>query len=161
MTLRMEATRTSHFGATPQQVRGQQDGPDLMLPSGVRIRRQRIGGVRVTQAQVLQAIRGIQLLPLQHQQLIARLGLAIELVPLRFLEQVAGATEPVVGSTLIDGPVGRGRPTSIRIASYMEDLGRKDTTVHEAVQHEIGHALAVSSAQDRSEQTARRYAATY
>jgi hypothetical protein len=140
------------------EVAGQLDGPDLMLASGVRIRRRRIGTVRVGNEQVQQAIRGVSLLPMAHQQLIARLGIPIELVPVVQLEHVPGTTAPVVGATRIVGPDGAVRPERIRIAAFQAQVR---SSVEEAVQHEIGHAIAVVANQDTSEDTAIAYAARY
>jgi hypothetical protein len=139
-------------------IQGSIDGPDVLLPSGVRIRRKRIGAFRVGRFELQQAIAAVQLLPLQHQQLIARLGIPIELVPVAQLEQMSHTTQPVVGATLIDGPDGHGRPTQIRIAAFQSRL---NTNLGEAVQHEIGHAIAVVANQDTSEQTAIQYAQSY
>jgi hypothetical protein len=139
-------------------IEGTIDGPDVLLPSGVRIRRKRIGAVRVGQSELQQAIAAVQLLPINHQQLIARLGIPIELVPVAQLEQMSHTTEPVVGATLIQGDDGRDWPKKIRIAAYQSS---HNSRLGEAVQHEIGHAIAVVANQDTSEQTAIRYAQSY
>jgi hypothetical protein len=144
--------------AAMPEIDGLADGPDVVLPTGVRIRRKRIGRSRVADAQLQQAIRGVQALPVAHQMLIARLGIPIELVPVVQLERLAGTTEPVVGATLIVGPDGNARPTKIRIAAYQAHVR---SSVTECTQHEIGHAIAVVASQDTSEATAERYARTY
>lgn len=151
-------TGTSLASSAPGEVAGQVDGPDLMLPSGVRIRRRRIGSVRVGQAELQQAIRGVSLLPIADQQMIARLGIPVELVPVVQLERLPGTTAPVVGATRVTGPDGSARPERIRIAAFQAQVG---TQVQEAVQHEIGHALLVVSRQDLSEDSAIAYAAKY
>lgn len=140
------------------EINGPADGPDILLPTGVRIRRKRIGSARVGDAELQQAIRGVQLLPVAHQNLIARLGLPIELVPVVQLERMVGKTDPIVGATAIEGPDGSARPTRIRIAAYQAQVR---TSVTEATQHEIGHAIAVQLRQDTSEATAMRYAQMY
>jgi hypothetical protein len=144
--------------ATPGEVAGDVDGPDLVLPTGVRIRRRSIGSVRIGLTELQQAIRGVSLLPIAHQQTIARMGIPIELVPVVQLERVPGTTDPVVGATRVTGRVGALVPERIRIAAYQSQVG---TSVQEAVQHEIGHALAVAAYQDRSEDTAIAYAKRY
>lgn len=145
-------------GGEAAEVNGPADGPDVVLPSGVRIRRKRIGAARVGDAELQQAIRAVQLLPVAHQLLIARLGLPIELVPVAQLERLPGTTEAVVGATLVLGPDGAARPAKIRIAAYQAQVR---SSVTEAVQHEIGHAIAVVARQDTSEETATQYARSY
>lgn len=145
-------------GVDAPEINGPADGPDVVLATGVRIRRKRIGAARVGDAELQQAIRGVQALPVAHQMLIARLGLPIELIPVVQLERLAGTTDPVVGATLILGPDGGAKPTKIRIAAYQAHL---KSSVTEATQHEIGHAIAVVSNQDMSEDTAIRYARSY
>lgn len=146
--------------ASPAEVNGVTDGPDLVLPSGVRFRRKRVGSSVVTQQQLTQAIRGVQLLPFEHQVLIARMGIPIQLVPVTNLEQVPGTRDPVVGATAVIGPEGRGAATAIRIATRMGELPNP-TAIREVVQHEIGHVIAVTASQDRSEATAEAYARRY
>lgn len=152
--------RESSAVAVPATLDGEADGPDVVLASGVRIRRLRIGAFRVPDARVWEAIRAVQLLPVQDQVALARTGIAVELLPLRNLEQVAGTIDPVIGATTIDGPLGKGVPTRLRIAADSAALNRR-ASVTEAVQHEIGHVLAVMTRQDRSEATAIAYAKQY
>jgi hypothetical protein len=150
-------------GGTSEEVpelRGDPDGPDIVLASGLHVRRTHIGQFRVTDAELQQALRGIQLLPFADQQLVASLGIPIQLLPVAHLEQLASATDPVVGATLVTGDPGRGVPVKIRIASHMAQLGTP-AQVQEAVQHEIGHAVSVVRRQDRSEAAAIAYAARY
>ena len=144
-------------GETPE-IDGVADGADVVLATGVRVRRKRIGNARVGQAELQQAVRGVQALPVAHQMLIARLGIPIELVPVVQLERVVGTTDPVVGATRIVGPDGSARPEKIRIAAYQ---GHIRSSITECTQHEIGHAIAVVASQDTSEATAIRYARTY
>lgn len=151
-------------GVAPMsEVDGLAEGADLVLPSGVRIRRKRVGGQSVSQAELTQAIRGVQMLPLQHQLVIARAGIPIELLPIQQLEQVAGTTDPVLGATAVvqDGS-GAWIPTRIRVA-VRSPLANANgaNTIGEVTQHEIGHAIAVLGSQDRSEQAAERYAQRY
>lgn len=148
-------------GAAPE-VHGVPDGPDYVLPSGVRIRRSRIGGRRVSDEKLLQAIRGVQLMPMAHQQLIARLGVPVLLVPTQRLEQVAGTTSPILGATSISHDGQTWRPTMVRIATDSPISERGGVhAIDEVTQHELGHVLSVVTTQDRSEQAATRYAATY
>ena len=145
-------------GGDPPEIDGVVDGPDVVLSTGVHIRRKRIGSARVGDAELQQAIRGVQALPVSHQMLIARLGLPIELIPVVQLERVLGTTDPVVGATRITGPDGSLRPGKIRIAAYQSHV---NSSVTECTQHEIGHAIAVTANQDTSEATAIRYARSY
>ena len=144
--------------ADPPEIAGVPDGPDLLLPSGVRIRKKRIADRVVGNLQVEQAVRAVQLLPLADQQLLARLGIPVELVPVTQLERLASATAPVVGATLITSLAGTSRAERLRIAAYQSQVG---TSLAEAIQHEIGHVVAVTTRQDTSEDAAIRYAATY
>ncbi len=150
--------------APPPMVQGTPDGADIVLPSGVRIRRTRIGAQRVGEQQLLQAIRGVQLLPPQHQAALARTGIPIELVPAQSLEVAAGMSGPVLGLTTIENREGTWQPTRLRVAVDSPRSGPSNAGVNgveEVVQHEIGHVIAVLGSQDRTEQTAMLYAATY
>ncbi len=142
----------------PAEIGGTPDGPDVVLASGVHVRRLRIGANTVGAQQLQQAIQGIAALPLAHQQLLARLGIPVELVPVTQLERVTGATAPVVGATRVIGAAGNAHAERLRIAAYQAAVG---TSVVEATQHEIGHVVAVTTQQDLSEETAIRYAASY
>lgn len=152
------------IGAAAMPVAGIADGPDLLLASGVRIRRRRIGAATVSQAELAQAVRGVQLLPIQHQLLLARLGIPIELVPTPQLEGSShGSGQPVLGLTTIerDGS-GPASPTRLRIATKSPTVGMNPrNAIGEVVQHEIGHVIAVTARQDQSEAAAIRYAASY
>lgn len=148
--------------AGPDEVRGSPDGPDIVLASGIHLRRRRIGAAQVTAAELLQAVRGVQLLPLAHQRAIAMLGVPVELLPVQHLEQVAGTTEPVVGATAVSGPIGAGVPTLVRIAARSPWAAQGGAqAIGEVVQHELGHVISVLTRQDRSEEAAIRYAQTY
>jgi len=149
---------TTGGGTSAPEIAGTPDGGDVVLASGVRIRRMRIGSARVGDAELQQAIRGVQLLPAAHQMLIARLGIPIELIPVVQLERLPGLTDPVVGATRVVGPDGGAKPERIRIAAYQAQL---KSSVTEATQHEIGHAIAVTARQDMSEATAEQYARSY
>ncbi|MCB0879397.1 MAG: hypothetical protein KDC46_10535 [Thermoleophilia bacterium] len=152
------AAEVSGGGGGPPEIGGQPDGPDLVLPSGVHVRRLRIGSLRVGNLQLQQALRGIQLLPVAHQRLIASLGIPIELVPVTQLERVTGTTDPVVGATRVVGPDGNAHPERIRVAAFQSQV---NSSLTEAVQHEIGHAVSVVTSQDTSEDAAIAYAARY
>jgi hypothetical protein len=149
--------------ANPVQISGLPDGPDIVLPSGVHIRRTRIGQFRVSDSELQQAIRGVELLPLAHQQVIARLGLPIELVPVQELERAPDQPGPVLGLTTIDtNAAGRGVPTRLRVVTHSPTASINPVnSITEVVQHEIGHVIAVTSRQDRSEETAIAYATAY
>lgn len=90
-------------------------------------------------------------LPAADRALLATHRLTVELVPRSSLEDgMLGATE------VRRGPGDGWQPTRIRVASRIEGDGVE--SLAEVVQHEIGHALAVIRAQDRSEDAAGRYA---
>lgn len=145
------------------ELAGAPDGADVVLPSGVRVRRTTVGGRHVSQGALLQAIRGIQQLPVQHQLLLARAGIAVELLPVTQLEQVEGTSQPVLGATAVSqDSSGRWVPSRIRIATDSPISAKGGVNaISEVTQHEIGHAISVMSTQDRSEDAAIRYAATY
>lgn len=134
------------------------DGPILVLPSGVRIRREIVGGARVSDAQLQQAMLGVQQLPAADQALMARSGVVIELLPIVSLN---GGRQ--VGATNVEDIDGRWVPTSMRVTvGSSAAIPRTGIdTIAETVQHEIGHVLSVMTRQDRSEAAAIRYAATH
>lgn len=143
----------------PNDVTGVADGPDLVLPSGIRISLRKLGAARVTTAQLDAILAGIKLLPAADQQVVARSGVRIDLLPVAALEQgINGRAE--LGATDIDPDAnGVWKPTAVRIAAARTDAGAESST--EAVQHEIGHVLAVLRNGDRSERTAIDYASRY
>lgn len=106
--------------------------------------------VRAREAEVVE--RAIAKLPKADRALLAKHGLKVQLVPKASLEDgMLGATRIVRESN------GSWRPTSIRVATRLED--RKGmNSLGEVAQHEIGHALAVIRKQDRSEDAAEAYA---
>lgn len=140
------------------EVAGVPEGPEMVLPSGVRIQLQRLDSRSVGADHLRDAIRGVLKLPMSHQRLFATLDIPIELVPVINLEDLPGSVNPVVAATRVVGPDGAARPDRMRIAAYQSILG---TEVEEAVQHEIGHALNVLTRQDLSEDAAEAYAARY
>lgn len=148
----------ANTAGTPTEVAGVPDGPDLVMPSGIRLQRQQFGASRVLPDQLRDAVRGVLKLPMADQHLVASIGFAIELVPVPHLEQVQGSVDPVVGATRVVGPDGSIRAERVRIATLQEMVG---TEVEECVQHELGHVVAVHRSQDTSEQTAIAYAARY
>jgi hypothetical protein len=142
----------------PGEVAGTLDGPELVLPSGIRIQRQRIGDAVVSAQALRDAVRGILQLPMSHQRLLAALDVPVELVPVANFEQVPGTTMPVVGATRVSGPDGSTKVERLRIAANQSVHG---TEVEECVQHEIGHVIGVAARQDLSEDFAERVAARY
>lgn len=139
----------------PMEVAGVADGPELVLESGVRIQRQRIGAARVSDAAFRDAVRGVMRLPQSHQRLLAAMRIPVELVPTAQLEQVPGTTMPVVGATRVSGPDGSARVERLRIATQQAVHG---SSVEECVQHEVGHVIGVTAKQDLGEHFAERYA---
>lgn len=144
--------------AMPLTIRGVQDGRELVLPSGVRLRRMTLAGAHVTERELMDVARAVMILPAQHQAMIARSGVAVELVPVAALEG------GILGATSIeqDGG-GPWRPTLVRVAvrSPLSQAGSPRETIGEIAQHEIGHVLAVLTGQDRGEAAAERYAMTH
>lgn len=111
--------------------------------------RGRRASVRPDELRVARA--AVAKLPAADRALLARLGLRVQLVPSRGLEDgMLGAT------SIVRGRDGRWSPTAIRVASRIE--GRGPGSLGEVVQHEVGHALAVLRRQDRSEDAAHAYA---
>lgn len=151
----LAAATTRPLPVASVQVRGEVDGPMYRLPSGVLLRRRRIGAERVSDAELMQAARGVQLLPLNEQTALARSGVVIDLVPAAVMDNNQ------VGSTGIAHSGGRWVPTEVRIAtkSPQSAAGTGKMAIGEITQHEIGHVLAVLGGQDRSEAAADAYAA--
>lgn len=141
--------------AAAVELHGDADGPPTRLPTGVLVQRRRIGDRRVSTAEFLQAVRGISLLPKQHQQALARAGVPIYLVP------SAGLEDGLLGATTIvqDTDGSNWRPTLVRVAVSANRRGTEATA--EIAQHEIGHVIAVLTGQDRSEAAAEAYARRY
>lgn len=126
------------------QVRRSTLAARLVAPSSDGDRRVRARELAVARAAVAK-------LPAADRALLARLGLTVELVPRRALEDgMLGAT------SIVREAGGRWTPTRIRVASRIE--GRGQSSLGEVVQHELGHALSVVRSQDRSEDAAERYA---
>lgn len=149
---------TATGGAIPE-VEGTPVAPDMVLPSGIRLRMHEVAGVVPTRTAVRDAIRGILQLPTADQQLIASLKVPVELIPVINLESLPGTIAPVVGATRIHGSDGAASVGRIRIATQQSALGW--TTVEECVQHELGHVVGVTRFQDLSEAFAEHYAARH
>lgn len=121
----------------------------LVAPSATSTRGGRRASVRSTELRAARA--AVAKLPAADRALLARLGLRVQLVPTRGLEDgMLGAT------SIVRGRDGRWSPTAIRVASRID--GRGAESLGEVVQHEVGHALAVLRRQDRSEDAAHAYA---
>ena len=149
------ASLTSLIRREQPEVHGVADQRDVLLPSGVVLRRKRIGYHQVTDAQMQAAAAGIMRLPLEHQRYIAQLGVPIELVPVAALENgILGAT------TINERDSGLWQPTHIRIAARAGKSGGREE-LGEIVQHEIGHVVAMGTSQNRTEEAAESYAARY
>jgi hypothetical protein len=140
------------------QIPARADGPIYVLPNGVRIRRESVGGARVSDAQLQQAMLGVAQLPAADQALMARSGVVIELLPVVSLN---GGRQ--VGATNVESINGRWVPTSMKVTVGANAAVPRTgiDTISETVQHEIGHVLSVMTRQDRSEDAAIRYAATH
>ena len=154
-----------HAHNAPRGIFAEQiDGPTLVTATGVRIRRMRIGQARVSEAALQQALAGLAALPTAHQTLIARLGVTIDLVPSTRLAPIAGLdARPVLGATNIArDETGTWIPTGIRVAvNAPSSIPGTVEAVGEVLQHEVGHVIAVTSRQDRSEAAAIAYARRY
>lgn len=140
-------------------IRGVPDGPERVLPSGMRIAPMRVGNLRVDATQLRQAVAGVASLPLAHQKLVASAGVRVELVPVAALDgaKMLGST------TIIQAGDGLWRPTLVQIAvaAPQSASGTGRESVDNITQHEVGHAVAVLTTQDRGEAVAERYAAAY
>lgn len=149
------AMQTLAAAAPPVTIRGARDGPDITLSNGIKVRRMTVGNARVTERELHEAIRGILVLPVADQRLIARAGIPVELVPTSALEGgILGAT------TILQSSAGGWSPSLVRVAvrSPLSNQGNGRERIGEIVQHELGHVRAVLLGQDRSEQAAERYA---
>ena len=105
----------------------------------------------VTRAQRTVVRAAIARLPAADRVLLAKHGLQVHLVGTKSLEDgMLGAT------TVVRDDDGRLRPTAIRVASRVHGTGVE--SLAEVVQHEVGHAISVLRAQDRTEDAAARYA---
>jgi len=150
--------------ASPVKLLGTPDG-EILLPTGVQLRKRRFGNLRVTAGEVAQAVRGVQLLPIADQRALARTGIVIEMLPLTQLEMPSGVdpTKPVIGATAVDTRLdGSLHPSMLRIVTRAPT---SSTDPHDAieniVQHEIGHVFAVWAHQDTREAPAEAYDARY
>lgn len=146
-------------GTMTSDIRGDADGSDVVLPGGVIVRRRRVGAARVSDRELLDAARGVMMLPAADQQRIARAGVPIELLPVASLG-VGNLGGPILGSTAIEGSGGTWTPTLVRVvvrSPLSSNPGTREA-IGEIVQHELGHVNAVLTGQDRSEQAAERYA---
>jgi hypothetical protein len=155
----MDVTRHTLSATSGASIPTAPDGPTLVLPSGVRVQREVVNGRRVSDAQLQQALQGIALLPLADQQLMARTGITIQLLPLVTLNG-----QKQLGATNVEQmPNGVWVPTTMRIAMLGNaQIPRTGVdAIGETVQHEIGHVVSVVTRQDRSEQAAITYAATH
>ncbi|MCW2960937.1 MAG: hypothetical protein JWM25_1416 [Thermoleophilia bacterium] len=149
------AIQTLAAAAPPVTIRGARDGPDITLSNGIKVRRMAVGNARVTERELHEAIRGILVLPVADQRLIARAGIPVELVPTAALEGgILGAT------TILQSSAGGWSPSLVRVAvrSPLSNQGTGRERIGEIVQHELGHVRAVLLGQDRSEHAAERYA---
>lgn len=112
---------------------------------------QRAGSKRVRASELREARAAIAKLPAADRALLARHGLRVQLVAGSALEDgMLGATR------IVRHGEGRWVPTQIRVASRID--GRGQDSLAEVVQHEVGHALSVLRAQDKSEDAAKAYA---
>lgn len=148
----------SHADGT-STTRGEPDGPDIVLESGIVVRKRRVGDSRVTSRELFDAIRGIQLLPMADQQRIAAARLPVDLLPITQLGR-GPSGGPILGSTAIEAAGGGWTPSLVRVvvrSPLSSDPGSREA-IGEIVQHELGHVLAVLTGQDRSEAAAERYA---
>ncbi|MCW2974097.1 MAG: hypothetical protein JWN72_2370 [Thermoleophilia bacterium] len=156
----MDVTRrTTTLPASGSAIPALRDGPVIVLPSGVRLQRESVNGIRVTDAQLQQAILGVLQLPLADQQLMARSGVVIELLPTVTLNggKQLGATN--VGQDFFGTWIPSSMKVTVGSSTEIARLGVD--AIAETVQHEIGHVISVITRQDQSEEAAIRYAATH
>lgn len=108
-------------------------------------------GSRVRARELELARQAVAMLPAADRALLRALGLRVELVPQRSLEDgMLGATN------IIRDESGRWSPIRIRVACRSGGVGAE--SLAEVVQHEVGHAISVARSQDRTEDAAGRYA---
>jgi hypothetical protein len=111
-----------------------------------------INGQRVTRGELMDAIRGVSLLPAADVSAIARAGVHLHLLPVANLEDsLLGATSIVRKSESQPW-----QPTLVRVAVRAR-LGGEESTP-EIVQHELGHVISVMRSQDTTEAAAEGYA---
>lgn len=124
----------------------------LAAEAGVWIVPQSAGGRTVSRSELAQAQAAVQALPAADVALLAARGIRIHLYP------VAGLEDGLLGATTVvqDEAGAPWRPTKIRVAARAGLDGEQ--ALGEIVQHEVGHAVAVIRAQDRSEDAAEAYA---
>lgn len=103
----------------------------------------------VRHGEIQAALSALAQIPEADKQLLVRAGVRIELLPVARLEQDrVGATD--IG----DDERGRTHPTGIRVAAHS---GLPLSPTRQIVAHEVGHAVQVLRAQDRSELGAELY----
>ena len=132
-------------------VRGEADGPAYRLPSGLLIQRRRVGTHRISEAELGVIAQSLQRLPAAHQQLLARMGITVELLPLAALEGgIVGSTE------LRQQGDGSWRPWLVRIAMHSGRGGNLHPA--EVAQHEVGHVVGMVQHGNDTEEYANQYA---
>lgn len=109
------------------------------------------GAARVRARDRAVAQAAVAALPAADRALLAKHGIRVALVPGASLGAgMLGATKVVRAAN------GRLVPTHIRVAA--SGAGRGVESLREVIQHEVGHAVSVLRAQDRSEDAAAAYA---
>ena len=139
------------------ELRGDADGPELQLPSGIHISLRKVGKARVSANELQRVLAGIKLLPAADQALVARSGVRVDLLPVAALEQSISGGDYLGATDLDDDGAGVFRPSGVRVAVRSGVQTGADTP-EELVQHELGHVIAVLEHGDRSEAAAIAYA---
>jgi hypothetical protein len=156
-----DAAAAAAVTAQTPELHGKPDGAPIVLPSGITIDLRQVGTLRVTVSQLQAVEAGIALLPLADQQVVARAGVHVQLLPTTALEQTEAGHDLLGATTIIqEGPANSPWiPTLIRVAVAGGRSGTEATP--EVIQHEIGHVVSVERYQDRSEAAAIAYAKRY
>lgn len=138
--------------ANKNEVHGTPDGPPVRLASGLVVQPMVVNGQRVTKGELMDAIRGVSLLPATDVAAVAQAGVHLQLLPVANLEDsLLGATSIVRKS---EGHPWQ--PTLVRVAVRARLRGEESTP--EIVQHELGHVVSVLRSQDTTENAAETYA---
>lgn len=144
----------------PGELHGEQDGPPVVLRSGIIVELRRVGDKHVSTQELLSIVGGINRLPLADQHLIAQAGIPIRLLPTAGLEAASSGKMMLGATTILESSTpGRWSPTVVRVATQTDRTGAEATS--EVIQHELGHVVSVLRYGDQSELAAERYAGRY
>jgi len=141
------------------EMHGVADGRPLRLANGLTVEKRIVGGQRVSNMEVLDALRGLAELPGRDLDLLARAGVPIRLLPTASLEATPTGAPLLGATTVVGGTHTPPQVTMVRVAVRAGRSGRESTS--EILQHEVGHAVSVLTTGDEGEGAAERYAARH